>query len=65
MDLLVVADSTEALHVTMARAQKALRGMTVPADVFVCTPAEVEQLGKWLSHTIAIALREGGEVYAG
>jgi predicted nucleotidyltransferase len=64
LDLLVVAESDEPIHVRMARAQRALRGLTVPADVFVHTPAEVERFGRWLSHTVAVALREGREVYA-
>ena len=64
LDLLVIAESDEPVHVRMARAQRALRGLTTPADVFVHTPAEVERFGQWLSHTIAIALREGREIYA-
>jgi predicted nucleotidyltransferase len=64
VDLLVIAESDEPVHVRMARAQRALRGLTTPADVFVHTPAEVARFGQWLSHTVAIALREGREVYA-
>jgi len=63
-DLLVVADSDESLAARMARAHRALRGMRVAVDAFVCTPAEVERYGKLLAHTVAIALREGVEVYA-
>jgi predicted nucleotidyltransferase len=64
VDLLVVAESDEPLHIRMAQAQRALRGLTVPVDVFVYTPAEVERFGQWLSHTVAIALREGRKLYA-
>jgi predicted nucleotidyltransferase len=64
LDLLVIAESSEPVHVRMARAQRALRGLTIPVDVFVHTPAEVERFRQWLSHTIAIALREGREIYA-
>jgi predicted nucleotidyltransferase len=64
LDLLVIAESREPVHVRMARAQRALRGLTMPVDVFVHTPAEVERFSSWLSHTVAIALREGQEVYA-
>jgi predicted nucleotidyltransferase len=64
VDLLVIAESDEPLHVRMARAQRALRGLTVPVDVFVYTPAEVARFGQWLSHTVAIALREGRKLYA-
>jgi predicted nucleotidyltransferase len=64
VDLLVIAESEDPIHVRMARAQRALRGLTVPVDVFVHTPAEVARFGQWLSHTVAIALREGREIYA-
>jgi len=64
LDLLVIVESDEPIHRRMARAQSALRGLTTPADVFVVTPAEVEEYKDWLSHTIAIALREGQELYA-
>jgi predicted nucleotidyltransferase len=64
VDLLVIAESDEPVHVRMARAQRALRGLTVPVDVFVHTPAEVARFGQWLSHTVAVALREGRELYA-
>lgn len=64
VDLLVIAESDEPVHVRMARAQRALRGLTVPVDVFVHTPDEVARFGQWLSHTVAIALREGRELYA-
>ena len=64
VDLLVVAESDEPVHVRMARAQRALRGLAVPVDVFVHTPAEVARYGQWLSHTVALALREGREVCA-
>jgi predicted nucleotidyltransferase len=64
IDLLVVAETAEPVHVRMARAQRALRGMTVPVDVFVATPAEVARFGGWQSHTVTVALREGRELYA-
>jgi predicted nucleotidyltransferase len=65
IDLLVIAESAEPVHVRMARAQRALRGLPVPIDVFVCTPQEAETYGHWLSHTVALALREGKVVHAG
>jgi predicted nucleotidyltransferase len=64
VDLLVVADSGDPVHVRMALAQRALRGLAVAADVFVVTPEEVDRYGSWLSHTVAIALREGKVIYA-
>jgi len=64
LDLLVVARSDEPVHRRMARAQRALRGTPVPVDVFVVTPEEVVAYRGWLSHTVAIALREGQELYA-
>lgn len=64
IDLLVVAETTGPMNERMARAQRALRGLRTPVDVFVCTPSEVTTYGQWLSHTVAIALREGREVYA-
>jgi predicted nucleotidyltransferase len=63
-DLLVIAESNEPLHVRMAKAQRALRGLPAAFDVFVCTPEEVVKYGSWLSHTIAVALREGTVVHA-
>ena len=63
LDLLVVAESTEPIHQRMARAHRALRGLAVAADIFVCTPAEVERYRTWLGHTVAIALREGRVVH--
>ena len=63
LDLLVIADSDEPLHRRGARAHHALRGLRVPVDVFVCTPAEVERYRGWLSHTVAMALREGRVIY--
>lgn len=64
MDLLVVAETSGPMNERMARAQRALRGLGVPVDVFVCTPSEVATYGQWLSHTVAIALREGRQTYA-
>ncbi len=63
LDILVVADSNEPPPRRMARGARALRGLPIAADVFVCTPEEVERYGEWLSHTIAIALREGKVVH--
>jgi predicted nucleotidyltransferase len=63
-DLLVVARSSDPVHVRMAKAQRALRGVSMAVDVFVCTPEEVATYGSWLSHTIAVALREGTVVHA-
>ncbi|MBN1608096.1 MAG: nucleotidyltransferase domain-containing protein [Polyangiaceae bacterium] len=60
---LLVAESTEPHHQRMARAHRALRGLTVAADIFVCTPSEVERYRTWLGHTVAIALREGRVVH--
>jgi len=64
-DLLVVAESDEPLLQRMARAQRALRGIPAAVDALVCTPAEVERYRGMLAHTVAIALREGVQVYAG
>jgi uncharacterized protein len=64
LDLLVVVDSDEPMYKRMAHAQRALRGMSVPVDVFVVTPEEVARYRDWRSHTIAIALREGRELCA-
>lgn len=64
LDLLVVADSEDPVHLRMARAQRALRGLATPVDVFVSTPEEVRRFRTWLSHTVAVALREGKVVYA-
>ena len=63
-DLLVVAQTTDPVHVRMAKAQRALRGVNASVDVFVCTPNEAALYGTWLSHTIAVALREGIVVHA-
>lgn len=64
IDLLVIAESADPVHVRMAQAQRALRGLSVPVDVFVCTPDEVATYGQWLSHTVSVALREGTVVHA-
>ncbi len=64
MDLLVVAEADGPAHIRMARAQRALRGLPVAVDVFVSTPDEVQRFRTWLSHTIAVALREGIVLYA-
>ena len=64
LDLLVVMDSDEPMYKRMARAQRALRGLSLPVDVFVVTPDEVATYKDWRTHTIAIALREGRELYA-
>lgn len=63
IDLLVVADCDDPVHIRMARAQQALRGVPAAIDVFVSTPDEVKRYGTWLSHTIAVALREGTVLY--
>ena len=63
IDLLVVTDSDEPLDRRMARASRVLRGVPVPVDVLVFTPAEVERYRAWLGHTVAIALRSGRPVY--
>jgi predicted nucleotidyltransferase len=63
-DLLVVASSSDPIHARMAKAQHALRGIPTAVDVFVCTPEEVATYRSWLSHTIAVALREGIVIHA-
>jgi len=64
IDILVITETNEPLNDRMARAHRALRGLTVPVDVFVCNSEEVERFSGWLSHTVSIALREGRELYA-
>lgn len=64
IDLLMVAETSGPMDERMARAQRALRGLDVPVDVFVCTPSEVATFAQWLSHTVAIASREGRRIYA-
>lgn len=63
LDLLVIAPSTEPIHERMARAQRALRGLPVAADVFVVTPQEAARYSRWLGHTVTYALQEGVTVY--
>ncbi len=65
IDLLVVAESDEPLPARMARANRAMGELPIAVDAFVCTPAEVERYRHLLAHTVAIALREGVEVYSG
>lgn len=64
IDLLIIAESRDPIHVRIAHAQRALRGLPVAVDVFVCTPDEVAFYERWLSHTVSIALREGTVVHA-
>ena len=64
IDILVIAESDEPIHRRMAAAHRALRGIAVSLDVFVCTPEEIERFRTWSSHTIAIALREGRTLHA-
>lgn len=64
IDLLIVAETEEPVHARMGKAQRALRGLPVAADVFVCTPREAATYAGWLSHTVAVALREGRTVHA-
>ena len=63
IDLLVIARSSEPLHIRMARAYRALRGVMVAVDVIVCTPDEATRYSRWLGHTIAVAMREGIVIY--
>lgn len=63
LDILVVARISGPLYRRMGRAHRALQGLPVGIDVFVCTPEEVQRYGRWLGHTVAIALREGRVVH--
>lgn len=63
-DILVITATDEPLLRRMALANHALRGLTAPVDVIVCTPEEVERFAMWRSHTVATALREGRELHA-
>jgi len=63
LDLLIVAESTEPRYLRAIALRRALRGMPVPQDVLVFTPAEMEDWRTAPTSLAATALREGRIIY--
>ena len=62
-DFLVVAETPLPSHERGQVASRALRGLGVPTDVLVLTPAEYGRLSTWTSSVVYSANEEGTVVY--
>jgi uncharacterized protein len=63
LDILVVAESLEPRYRRAISVRRALRGLSVPQDVLVFTPAEVADWRTAPTSLVATALREGRVIY--
>jgi predicted nucleotidyltransferase len=67
VDLLVVEDgpfsAENSRRDAAVRLDRALRGLRVPVDILVFTPAEIEQWSRSVNHVVFDALHEGRLLY--
>lgn len=63
LDLIVIARSSAPRHCRAIPVRRALRGLAVPQDILVYTPAEVDEWRTAPTSLVATALREGRVIY--
>ena len=63
VDLLIVKNSDEPLHLRAVPAYRALRGMGIPKDILWVTPGEIAQWRLISNHVVTRGIKEGKVLY--
>jgi predicted nucleotidyltransferase len=63
LDLLVIVPGIKRMRAESVRMRRALRGLLVPLDIIVATPAQIQSLGTTEGLIYRSALQEGKVLY--